>query len=75
MKYFASFALLTLAVFVVINAEDHTTDDPCGVLPDAATICGPSEPCYTCLAGECYTFALNNDCEGLKDCVQTSTCA
>ena len=88
MKYFAVFAILALAVVVVVNADgdnpvDHAdhdfledpSKDHCGVVPDAKLRCNTSESCYICLAGECYGHALNNDCVKLKDCVTKSECS
>ncbi len=79
MKYFAVFALLTLAVIVVVNAgadsDDSKKKDPCGAKPVAYSICGDDQKCNLCLAKDCFKFALNNDCEGLITCIANSACA
>ena len=76
MKYFAVFALLVIAVAVVVsadNGEDHP--DHCKVRPLAEARCGESHSCFVCLAGECYGHALKNNCELLTACVNDSDCS
>ena len=83
MKYFAVFALLVLAVVVVVHADDDKQgddhkhrEDPCGVKPLAADKCKDNgKECRHCLAKECFKHALKNDCETLKTCITNSQCA
>ncbi len=80
MKYFAVFALLTLAVIVVVNAgadsDESKEKDPCGAKLAADAKCGAVKNlCHLCLAKDCFKFALKNDCQGLNTCIANSACA
>jgi hypothetical protein len=80
MKYFAVFALLTLAVIVVANAgedsDEYKQKDPCGAKLAGAAKCGAvNNQCYPCLVKECFRHALKNDCQALNICIANSACA